>query len=148
MIIDTTYLLPLARIGVETDLLRAVVEGKVGREVSLQDLKVSLISIFELQAKAAKLGIPPRDVAEAVNVILRSFQVIPFYKAEVIEAVHKLRRVLTDYIDCVIVATAIALRENLVTEDQDILAHREELEEKYGIRIFNYQSLLQQTKRP
>ncbi len=148
MIIDTTYLLPLARIGVETDLLRAVVEGKVGREVSLQDLKVSLISIFELQAKAAKLGIPPRDVAEAVNVILRSFQVIPFYKAEVIEATHKLRRVLTDYIDCVIVATAIALRENLVTEDQDILAHREELEEKYGIRIFNYQSLLQQTQRP
>ncbi len=148
MIIDTTYLLPLARIGVETDLLRAVVEGRVGRGVSLQDLKVSLISIFELQAKAAKLGIPPRDVAEAVNVILRSFQVIPFYKAEVIEAAQKLRRVLTDYIDCVIAATAIALRENLATEDQDILAHREELEEKYGIRIFNYQNLLQQTQHP
>lgn len=59
MIIDTTYLLPLARIGVETDLLRAVVEGRVRRDVSLRNLKVNLISLFELQAKAAKLGVPP-----------------------------------------------------------------------------------------
>ena len=144
MIIDTTYLLPLVRIGVKTDLLRAVVEGRVRREVSLQSLKVSTISLFELQAKAAKLGVPLGDVVRAINVILRSFQVIPFYKAEIVEAAHKLRRILTDYIDCVIVATAVALREDLVSEDQAILSHREELEKKYGIRILNYQNLLQQ----
>ena len=143
MIIDTTYLLPLARIGVETDLLRAVVEGRVRRDVSLRNLKVNLISLFELQAKAAKLGVPPRTIVEAINVILRSFQVIPFYKAEIVETAHKLRRILTDYIDCVIVATAATLREDLVSEDQDILSHREELEKKYGIRILNYQNLLQ-----
>ncbi len=143
MIIDTTYLLPLARIGVKTDLLRAVVEGRVRREVSLQSFKVSTISLFELQAKAAKLGVPPGDVVRAINVILRSFQVIPFYKAEIVETAHKLRRILTDYIDCVIVATAVALREDLVSEDQAILSHREELEKKYGIRILNYQNLLQ-----
>jgi len=143
LIIDTTYLLPLARIGVETDLLRAVVEGRVRRDVSLRNLKVNLISLFELQAKAAKLGVPPRTIVEAINVILRSFQVIPFYKAEIVETAHKLRRILTDYIDCVIVATAATLREDLVSEDQDILSHREELEKKYGIRILNYQNLLQ-----
>ena len=143
MIIDTTYLLPLARIGVKTDLLRAVVEGRVRREVSLQSFKVSTISLFELQAKAAKLGVPPGDVVRAINVILRSFQVIPFYRAEIVETAHKLRRILTDYIDCVIVATAVALREDLVSEDQAILSHREELKKKYGIRILNYQNLLQ-----
>lgn len=145
MIIDTTYLLPLAKIGVKTDLLRAVVEGKVRREVSLQNLKVNLISLFELQAKAAKLGVPPKNVTEAINVILRSFQVIPFYKAEIVETAHKLRKILTDYIDCVIVATAITLREDLISEDQDILSHKEELERKYSIRIRNYRNLLQQT---
>ena len=145
MIIDTTYLLPLAKIGVKTDLLRAVVEGKVRREVSLQNLKVNLISLFELQAKAAKLGVPPKNVTEAINVVLRSFQVIPFYKTEIVETAHKLRKILTDYIDCVIVATAITLREDLISEDQDILSHKEELERKYGIRIHNYRNLLQQT---
>jgi len=145
LIIDTTYLLPLAKIGVKTDLLKAVIEGRIRGEVSLQNLKVSLISLFELQAKAAKLGVPPRNVTKAINVILRSFQVIPFYRAEIVETAYKLRKVLTDYIDCVIVATAITLREDLISEDQDILSHKEELEEKYGIRIHNYQNLLQQT---
>ncbi|RLF36138.1 MAG: hypothetical protein DRN03_04075 [Thermoplasmata archaeon] len=106
---------------------------------------MNLISLFELQAKAAKLGVPPRNVAEAIDVILRSFQVIPFHKAEVVETAHKLREILTDYIDCVIVATAITLREDLVSEDRDILSHKEELEKGYGIRIHNYQNLLQQT---
>jgi len=145
LIIDTTYLLPLARIGVKTDLLKAAVEGRIGREVSLQNLKVNLISLFELQAKAAKLGVPPRDVIEAINVILGSFQVIPFYKAEIVETAHKLRETLADYIDCVIVATAITLGEDLISEDQVILSHKEELERKYGIRIRNYQNLLQRT---
>jgi len=145
LIIDTTYLLPLVKIGVKTDLLKAIVEGRVRGEVSLQNLKVNLISLFELQAKATKLGVPPRDVTEAINVILRSFQVIPFYKAEIVETAHKLRKVLTDYIDCIIVATAITLREDLISEDQIILSHKEELEKKYGIRIHNYQNLLQQT---
>jgi len=92
------------------------VEGRIGREVSLQNLKVNLTSLFELQAKAAKLGVPPRDVVEAINVILGSFQVIPFYKAEIVETAHKLRETLADYIDRVIVATAITLGEDLIPE--------------------------------
>ena len=56
MIIDTTYLLPLARIGVEADLLLAIAEKKT--RLNMGDLHVSLISLFELQAEAAKLRIP------------------------------------------------------------------------------------------
>ena len=42
MIIDTTYLLPLAGIGVRMDLLRAVIEGRI-KGVMLDDLALSLI---------------------------------------------------------------------------------------------------------
>lgn len=140
MIIDTTYLLPLARIGVEADLLRAIAEGRV-RGVGFHDLKVSLISLFELQAKAAKLGIPPGDIAKAVSVILRAFQVIPFYRADIIEIASELRRTLTNYIDCIIVATAAAQKEDLATEDTDILSHKETLEKTYNIRILSYRDL-------
>ncbi len=142
MIIDTTYILPLARIGVRTDLLRAIAEGRVRKGISFRDLKLSLVSLFELQAKAAKLGIPPKDVAKAVNTILRSFQVVPFYRADIIEIAHELRKIFTDYIDCIIVATAIALREDLATEDRNILSHREELEKNFGINVLTYQDLV------
>ena len=63
MILDTTYLLPLAGIGVDVDLLRSIVEGRV--PLDLGDVKVSLISLFELQAKAAKLDIPVERVVKA-----------------------------------------------------------------------------------
>lgn len=138
MNIDTTYLLPLARIGVKTDLLRAITEGSARRGIGFRDLKVSLISLSELQARGAKLGIPPRDVARAVNTILKTLPVIPFYWADIVEVAHELRKVLVDYIDCVIVATAAALREDLVAEDRDIHSHREELERNYGIKILSY----------
>ncbi len=141
MIIDTTYLLPLARIGVRHDLLRAIVEGRV-QGVSLSKLGVSLISLFELQAKAAKLGIPPEHVARAVRAILKSFMVIPFYSTKIIETAHELRTLMSDYIDCVIVATAVVTGEDLVTEDTVIHENSEHIEKKYGIRVLSYNKLM------
>ena len=67
MIVDTTYLLPLARIGVDTDLLKAIAEGKT--ELKLEDLTVNLISTLELQAKAVKMNIPAEYATEAVKTI-------------------------------------------------------------------------------
>ena len=54
MIIDTTYLLPLARTRINNDLLRAMADGKI--ELRFEDIIVNSVSIFELQAKDAKLG--------------------------------------------------------------------------------------------
>ena len=73
MILDTTYLLPLARISVDTDLLKAIADGKVGWK--LEEVTVSMISIFELQAKAAKLMVPAEFVVDAVEAIFRAFKV-------------------------------------------------------------------------
>lgn len=48
MIINTTHLLPLTDIGIEEDLLKATIEGRV-KSITLDDLAVSLISVFELK---------------------------------------------------------------------------------------------------
>jgi len=143
LIIDTTYLLPLTRIQVDTDLLTAIAEGET--DLKLEDIAVNLISIFELQAKAAKLGVPSKFVAESVDAILSAFRVVPFHKPEVIETSFELRKNIQDYIDCVIVATAATLKETLITEDALILTNRKQINEKYGISILSYEDFIRIT---
>jgi predicted nucleic acid-binding protein len=145
MILDTTYLLPLARIDVDTDLLRASVEGRAN--IELEGTAVSLISLFELQAKAAKLGVTPVFVSEALRVINKAFRVIPFYRDEVVEMSFALRKVIPDYVDCVILATAVTSSEDLVTEDSLLLAKRDSIEEEHGIKVYSFMDLVGSTSR-
>ncbi len=143
MIIDTTYLLPLARIDIRTDLLRAIVEKRTIIDLELSDLKISLISIFELQAKATKLGISSENISEAINVILNVFDTISFYRADIIDTAYSLyRNYLNDYIDCIILATAIVLKESLITEDKRILSIKKRVKERYDIEIYSYDDLI------
>ena len=60
MIIDMMYLLPLSGIAIPCDLLKAIAERRTKVKIDFSDLKLSLISIFELQAKASKLSITLR----------------------------------------------------------------------------------------
>ena len=143
MILDTTYLLPLAGIGVDTDLLKAVFEDKA--KLRLEDFSVSLISIFELQAKAAKLKVPVSTVLSAVKTITKVFKVVPFYDVEVIDKSFELRKHISDYIDCIIVATAIVLKKDLATEDTLIHENKKLIKENYGVNIFDYKSLVKST---
>ena len=140
MIPDSTYLLPLAGVAVDTDLLGAILEGKV--DVRLEDISVSLISVFELQAKTAKLGVPASTVVRAIRFIMRAFNTVPFYRPEIVETSHELRKQIPDYIDCVIVATAIALKEDLATEDTLIHNMKKMVEETSGIRVLSYRDLV------
>jgi len=142
LIIDTTYILPLVGIAIKTDLLRAIAERRLRIKIDFSDLKLSLISVFELQAKASKLNVPPNIVSRAIDVILRAFEVIPFYRRNIIEKAHELREYINDYIDCIIVATAVVLKEDVVTEDTIIISIRKIIEEKYNIRVVNYEELL------
>ncbi|MCD6465816.1 hypothetical protein J7L27_05575 [Candidatus Bathyarchaeota archaeon] len=52
MIIDTTYLLPLARIRINNDLLRAIADGKI--ELKFEDIIVN--SVSNLNAKLKTLN--------------------------------------------------------------------------------------------
>jgi predicted nucleic acid-binding protein len=140
LILDTTYLLPLARIQIDTDLLRASAERKAN--LKLEEITVNIISIFELQAKAAKLMVPAEFVVEAVKAINMAFKVEPFSRPEIVEIAYELTKMMPDYIDCVIVGTAAVLKDNLVTEDSRILSKREYLKEKYGVNICSYKELV------
>ena len=143
MILDSTYLMPLAKMEVSTDLLLAVVENKIKEDVLSFDLvTVNSVSLFELQAKAAKLGIKTSLVIDAIEVISKLFRIEPYNSPEIIEIVSSLmENFFTNYIDCVIIAIAVARREDLVTEDSKILRRRKDLMEKYDLKIFSYQDL-------
>ncbi len=140
MIIDTTYLLPLAKIEIQTDLFSDILRGKLILDVS--QLAINLISIFELQAKASKLGIPPIQVLKAIRFIVKYLKIIDFRDRSVVELSFELRKILPDYIDCVILATAITQDDILLTEDTRILKIRGRIEENYGIKIISYKDLI------
>ena len=139
MILDTTYLFPLARIKIDVDILRAIAENKVN--LKLEDIAINAISIFELQAKATKLNVPANFVIEAVKVILKAFKVEQFHRPEIIKIASEMRNLIPDYVDCIIIATAIFLRNDLLTEDSLILSRKGLIERKYGIKVLNFSKL-------
>ncbi|MCL5239513.1 MAG: PIN domain-containing protein [Candidatus Marsarchaeota archaeon] len=140
MIVDTTYLLPLSRIEVDTDLLKLIAEHKI--DLAFDEIGTSMISLFEIQAKAHKQGLQPRFPIEAIEAINTNFRVAPFCSPEIIETCGLLPSSIKDYIDRIIVATAIALKENLVTEDSRIRKARKALKNEFGIEVFSYKDLV------
>lgn len=140
MILDTTYLLPLAQIAVDADLLAAVAKKKT--DLKLEDISISLISVFELQAKGAKLNVPAKSTIRAVDAILSAFRVVPFYEAGVIEAAQKIRKTISDYVDCIILATALASKEDVVTEDSLVLEKKKKLLRDYNIKVLSFSDLV------
>ena len=143
MILDTSYFLPLAKIEIAPNLLLAVAENKIQPDrLSFDLITLNSISLFELQAKAAKLGVNSAWVIEALTAISKRFRIEPYNSSEIIEIASSLRQnFFTDYIDCIIIATAVVLREELVTEDSKILRKRKELTDKYSLKILSYHDL-------
>lgn len=138
MMLDTTYLLPFSRIYVDTDLLRFLKD----RDMSIGGFSISSISIFEFQAKAAKLNVSAKYTVEAVKGILGFFRVEQIHGEGVVEIAARLSRMLNDYVDCLILATAIVLKEDLVTEDSRIHMLKGRIKTEYGISIFNCKEFL------
>jgi predicted nucleic acid-binding protein len=130
----------LAQIAVDTDLLAAV--AKKNTDLKFEDIVVSLISIFELQAKAAKLKVPAKSTIRAVDAILSVFRVIPFYEAGVIKTAQRIRKIIPDYVDCIILATAVVSKEDLVTEDSIVLEKKEKLLKDHHLKVLNFNDLM------
>ena len=142
MIIDTTYLLPLVGISVDKDLFLTL--EKSNSSFSLDDTLVSEISLFEIQAKCAKLSISHTVVNGAISEISSNFEIVPFNESRVIEVSFRLREKLPDYIDCVILSSAISRRKELLTEDSKILALKEYVSKAYGISINHLSQIVEQ----
>jgi len=133
-------------IEVKPDILRACLNGRT--RFSIDDVRVSLISIFELQAIAAKLGVRAERVSRGVQAIFQIFNVIEFYRPDIIRISFELRKELSDYIDCIIAATAISLGEDLLTEDRLIHSLKDNIEREYGIRIYSHKGMLNPPSQP
>src|SRR3990170_3265797 len=122
LLLDTTYLMPA--IGISIKELPKDVPLKFiqkGNRISICD-----ISIFELSAKGAKhisAGILPAErVTRGIRAIVynEAIETIPMYESTLLLTAFKLRSMLNDFIDCLILSAAINRCDILLTQDQDI----------------------------
>ena len=119
VLLDTTYLLPLAGIqvrGVQTDAFKTI--RARGHEVFISD-----ISLFEILAKGAKLvaegRADERRVTAAVEALLNEETIrrVSAYDVDVGRVAIALRPYHSDFIDCLILASSLEECETLVTEE-------------------------------
>lgn len=122
LLLDTTYLLPAIGIsvkGIQKDALMKLIQKQ--HKISISD-----ISIFELSAKGAKYIAARQLTAERVTRGIRAviydetITMIPVYESAILFIAFKLRSILSDFIDCLILSSAINQCDALVTEDNDI----------------------------
>ena len=122
LLLDTTYLLPA--IGISINELPKDVPIKLmqkGNRISICD-----ISLFELSAKGAKhvsTGILPAErVTRGIRAIIYNddIETVSMYESTLLFTAFKLRGMLNDFIDCLILSAAINRCDILLTEDTDI----------------------------
>ncbi|MEM2994923.1 MAG: PIN domain-containing protein [Candidatus Bathyarchaeia archaeon] len=122
LLLDTTYLLPAIGVSIKgfpKDALFRLM--KKGHQIAISD-----ISIFELSAVGAKqvfVGtLPAERVAKGIRAIVydERMSVIPFYDSSVLLMAFKLRKLLNDFIDCLILSSAVNQCDAILTEDEDI----------------------------
>lgn len=119
---DTTYLLPAIGVsikGLPKDALVKLMQK--GHQIS-----ISNISVFELSAKGAKHVATGTLSAERVTRGIRAIiyeeriTVVPMHDSSVLLTAFKLRRLLSDFIDCLILSSAMNQNDAIVTEDKEI----------------------------
>jgi len=139
LLLDTTYILPAIGVsvkGVPEDSAVQLIEG--GHSVS-----ISGITIFELSAVGAKQISLGNLTAERVSRGIRAIvydggiEMVPIHDTSVLLTAFKLRRTLSDFIDCLILSSAISRADALVTEDRHIHDLREDGEFQILLQTIN-----------
>jgi predicted nucleic acid-binding protein len=121
-VLDTTYLLPVIGISVKK------ISGQDVARFRSADLETAIceITTFELAAKGAKYvatdKLEAKEVSKGIEAITHDDSLIKLqvYGDENLSLAFKLRGLLSDFIDCLILATAINYADALLTEDRDI----------------------------
>jgi predicted nucleic acid-binding protein len=120
-VVDTTYLLSLVGICVEklsTRLHKILETPNNNFEIAICE-----ITMFELVAKAAKLvafeGLEREKVLKGIESLKHDDSILKIeaYDYRVISTSLKLRAFLPDFIDCMILASALEYADILLTED-------------------------------
>lgn len=119
---DTTYLLPAIGISIKDlpkdTLVRLMQKG--------HQISISNISIFELSAKGAKHvaagTLSTERVTRGIRAIVydERITVIPMHDSSVLLMAFKLRRLLSDFIDCLILSSAVNRCDAILTEDNEV----------------------------
>lgn len=122
LLVDTTYLLPAIGVslrGIPADaLLQLRVRG--------HSTAFSEISIFELAAKGGRYiseqKLTSGRVTRGIRAITHdeALEKISFHESTVLTTAFELRRSLVDFIDCLILSSAVCRCDALVTEDEEI----------------------------
>ncbi len=122
LLLDTTYILPAIGVSVRKIPSDALVRlMREGHQVSISD-----ISLFELSAKGAKLvatrKLAPERVARGIRAIIynETVEIVPIYESTILLTAFRFRNILTDFIDCLILSSAVNRCSALVTEDDDL----------------------------
>lgn len=122
ILLGTTYLLPAIGIAVKELRRDAIIQLiNKGHQVA-----ISQISLFELAAKGAKYvkngALKPETVTKGIRALTYNEQIetIPITDSKLLLTAFTLRNMLDDFIDCLILATAINNCNALITEDEDI----------------------------
>jgi len=146
ILLDTSYLLPIIGISVK-DLPRdAIIRlAEKGYEISLSE-----ISLFELTANGAKYvtngRLSAQRVCRGINAIIHDdrIRVIRIYDTPILMTAFKLRKFLNNFIDCLILSSAINNTDALITEDEPIHELEEEVKTfKHNLRIHKLNEILQ-----
>jgi len=140
ILLDTMYFMPAIGVSVKgipaNAVIRLLSNGK--------QLAISELSLFELSAKGAKYAsdgkIPQEEVLKGVRAIIHDEQVakIPAYEEEQLEIAIELQRFMKDFIDCLIVSSALTYCDCLITEDN--LVHDLRTTESYKQLITSHNS--------
>jgi hypothetical protein len=122
LLLDTTYLLPAIGIAVkslpEDAPIRLIGQG---HQISVCDA-----TVFELAATGGKYtvtgALAPERVARGIRSVVYDERIakIPLHDSSVLLTAFRLRRMLSDFIDCLILSSAINWSDILLTEDEHI----------------------------
>jgi len=130
LLIDTTYLLPAIGVSVRGVPRTTVLDLRRKGHTLL----ISTITIFELAAKGAKFVASHKLKGGRVESGLRAILMdptigqVPFHEPDVITRALSVREEVGDFIECLIISSAGARADILVTEDEQLqrLASQEE----------------------
>jgi PIN domain nuclease of toxin-antitoxin system len=122
LLLDTTYLLPAIGISIKElpkDVPIRLIQR--GNRIFICD-----ISIFELSAKGAKHvsagTLPAERVTRGIRAIVynETIETIPTYESTLLLTAFKLRSMLNDFVDCLILSASVNRCDALLTEDKHI----------------------------
>lgn len=122
LLLDTTYFLPTIGISIkeiQKDALLTLITKK-------HQITMSQITIFELSAKGTKYikegHLSPERVTRGISAIIYNdtIETIPIHDTTILQTSFKLRNMLNDFVDCLILSSAMNHSDAIITEDNEI----------------------------